>query len=208
MLKSFLPKEYEFFQYFERHIGLTKQISEKIILLANEKIDVAECSKIVHSLENEADDVTRDCTEKLHHSFITPIERADIFLLIKRLDDLTDFMDSAVMRMNLYEVKAVRSETIEMSEVLSKCIDLLTLSITGLRDIKRNKETIKDQCEKVRDLEEEGDKIFHKAISRLFKESDAINIIKWKEIFERFEKAVDRCESIANVIEKVLIDNA
>jgi predicted phosphate transport protein (TIGR00153 family) len=208
MFKSILPKEYEFFTYFEKHIEITKQVSEQLILLANEKIKLPECSKIIHTLENQADEITHQCTEKLHLTFITPIERTDIFALIKRLDDLTDFIDSAVLRMHLYEIEDMRSETIEIAEVLSKSINLLESAIIALRNMKHNQEKIKKYCEEIRELENEGDRIFQKAITRLFKENDAINIIKWKEIFERFEKAVDRCESVANVIESVLIDNA
>lgn len=208
MFRSILPKEYAFFKFFEEHIKLSEEAVNYLKQLATNNISIEECSKKIHNIEKQADEVTHKCTEALHKTFITPIERTDIFLLIKRLDDLTDFIDSAVQRMHLYGISDVRAETKDIAEILIKSVNLLKEAIWKLENMKHNQKHIQDVCEKVRSLENDGDLIFQNAISRLFKEQDAVNIIKWKEIFERFEKAVDRCESIANVIESVLIDNA
>lgn len=207
MFKSILPKEYNFYDYFEKHIAISKAISEILIQLSEGKIDLENCSKQIREMENQADRITHECTEALHKTFITPIERTDIFTLIKRLDDIADNMESAVSRMALYEVKEIRPETREVADILVSQINALEIAIKGLRNIK-NGEAIKEQCIRVRELESIGDKAFRRGLQRLFRETDAVVIIKWKEILERFEKAIDRCEDVANVIESVLIDNA
>ena len=207
MFKSILPKEYNFYDYFERHIAISKSISEILIQLSEGKIELEACAKQIREMENQADKITHECTEALHKTFITPIERTDIFTLIKRLDDITDNMESAVSRMSLYEVKEIRPETREVADILVSQIKALEIAIKGLRNIK-NSDAIKEQCIRVRELESIGDKAFRRGLQRLFRETDAVVIIKWKEIMERFEKAIDRCEDVANVIESVLIDNA
>lgn len=207
MFKSILPKEYNFYDYFEKHIAISKSISELLIQLSDGKIELEACAKQIREMENQADKITHECTEALHKTFITPIERTDIFTLIKRLDDIADNMESAVSRMSLYEVKEIRPETREVADILVSQINALEIAIKGLRNIK-NGDAIKEQCIRVRELESIGDKAFRRGLQRLFRETDAVVIIKWKEILERFEKAIDRCEDVANVIESVLIDNA
>ncbi len=207
MFKSILPKEYNFYDYFEKHIAISKSISEILIQLSDGKIELETCAKQIREMENQADKITHECTEALHKTFITPIERTDIFTLIKRLDDIADNMESAVSRMSLYDVKEIRPETREVADILVSQINALEIAIKGLRNIK-NGDAIKEQCIRVRELESIGDKAFRRGLQRLFRETDAVVIIKWKEIMERFEKAIDRCEDVANVIESVLIDNA
>jgi hypothetical protein len=207
MLKSLLPKEYKFFDYFDNHIALTKEICREFLEITQNPEKLVEISKRITKLEHDADDIIHVCSEALHKTFITPFERTDIFALIKQLDDVADNVHTAVRRMELYGITDMRAESYKMAEILISCVDELEIAIKGLRNMKEA-DMIKKKLIRIHSLESEADEILRQAISRLFSEGDAISIIKWKEIFERIEKSIDRCEGVANVVEGILIDNA
>ena len=208
MLKSLLPKEFAFFNYFEQHISITIQICKELKNLTQNSAKIADYVKSIDKLENDADTIIHTCTEALHKTFITPIERTDIFSLIKQMDDIADNINTAVNRMKLYEIDFIREEAGQMADVLIESTKYIQEALMALRHINKDSEIIKEKCSLIHKLENDADEILRQAIYRLFKESDAILVIKWKEVFERIEKAVDRCEAVANIIEGVLIDNA
>ena len=207
MLKSLLPKEFAFFNYFEQHIAITIQICKEFKNLTQNPTKIVEYVSSIDKLENDADTIIHTCTEALHKTFITPIERTDIFSLIKHMDDIADNINTAVNRMKLYEIGFIRDEAGQMADVLIESTQYIEDALKALRHINNNSEIIKEKCSLIHKLENDADEILRQAIYRLFKESDAILVIKWKEVFERIEKAVDRCEAVANIIEGVLIDN-
>ena len=207
MLKSLLPREFKFFDYFEKHIDFTKAICIEFKNITLQPETLTEGSKRITKLEHEADDIIHVCTEALHKTFITPIERTDIFSLIKQMDDIADNIHTAVRRMELYGITDIREEAGKMADILINCVDELEVAIKGLRKMK-DSDLIKKKLIRIHTLESEADEVLRQAILRLFSEADTIMIIKWKEIFERIEKAIDRCEGVANVVEGILIDNA
>lgn len=207
MFKSIMPKEFKFYDFFENHIDLVYRAAVALQNIETNTTNLKDTVKVIKELEHQADDITHECTETLHKTFITPFERQDIYQLIKKLDDIIDSIDSSASRMSLYDVQEVRHECKAIAGILIESTQALQSALQGLRNIKRPT-YIKEKIVKVRELESKCDVIFKDALSRLFKESDAMLVIKWKEIFERLEKAVDRCEDAANIIESVLIDNA
>jgi len=207
MLKSFLPKEYSFFEYFEKHAKLTTEVCQQLQALTTTGQDISDRVAQIHDLEHQADDVTHECIDALHRTFITPIERTDILQLIKQLDDILDSIDAATSRIELYGIVQMRSEALELANVLVQCMAEITGGLIGLRNMK-NSQKINEHCIAIHDLESKGDAILRSALIRLFQEDQPILIIKWKEIFERLEKAVDRCENVANIIEGVVISSS
>lgn len=208
MLKSLLPKEFAFFDYFEQHIAITIKICKTFKELSQMPDKLAEGAATISRLEEEADVIIHTCSDALHKTFITPIDRADIFSLIKQMDDIPDQINTSVNRMSLYEITEFRKEAVEMAEILLLASTEIESALKSLRNINRNTDVIKSICQKIHELESDADEILRNAIVRLFKEKDAILVIKWKEVFERLEKAVDKCEAVANIIEGVVIDNA
>ncbi len=127
-------------------------------------------------------------------------------MLIKRLDDIVDSVDAAMSRLALYELTEMRAEAVQLAEVLLKAVEEIAGALKGLRNLK-NSEAISKRLIAVHRLENEGDAVLRNALMRLFQEDDRpALIIKWKEIFERLEKATDRCEEVANLIEKIVIE--
>lgn len=207
MFRNILPNEYFFFDYFDNHINLTIKMVEEVIVVLQEPSDLSEAAKKIKKFESELDQIEATCIEALHKTFITPIERADIYNLIQRMDSIANALNSSLSRINLYEIDVIRPEAVEIVKVIQSCCLEIAQALILLRDMKKI-EIIKDHCKKVRKLESEGDKIFKTAIKSLFQEKDPILIIKWKEIFDKIEKGLDRCQDVANIIEEIVIENA
>jgi uncharacterized protein len=207
MLKRFLPKEYGFFNFFEQHAKLTTEVCCQFLEMATTSEDIHGHVSRIHELEHEADKITHVCIEALHRTFITPIERTDILQLIKQLDDILDAIDATCSRIELYGIIQMRREAQELADVLVASMAEITGGLVGIRNLK-DIQKINDHLLAIHDLESKGDIILRSALIRLFQEENPILIIKWKEIFERLEKAVDRCENVANIIEGIVISSS
>jgi uncharacterized protein len=206
MLKHILPKEHCFFDHFEDHIHLAVETCREFLAITKGG-DIAMGVKKIEIMEHKTDEITHHCIEALHKTFITPMERTDIQKLIQRLDDIVDFIDGTAMRFILYDIKEIRSETRDLADVLILATEEIEKALKKLRHPK-SFDSIRENLIAIYDLENRGDEILRAALMRLFKENDPILIIKWKEIFERLEKAVDRCEDVANIIEGVVISSS
>lgn len=205
MFKNLLPKEYNYYEYFEQHIAVTRRCADELLQLTSGAKSIDEIIIKIKEMEKEADVITHKCTDSLHITFITPIERTSIFRLIKQLDNITDNIYAAVFRFSLYHIEDTRAEASELARIISESIIEIEQAIKGLRKIKNFTE-INQHCIRVRELENEGDEIFRMALSNLFKENQAISILKWKEVFERLERAVNSCENVTNIIEAIIIE--
>ncbi len=206
MFRRLLPKEVCFFDYFEQHAGMTIEACKAFLKLTEGKADNAAQASVIKEIEHQADTVTHRCIEELNKTFITPMDRVDIHNLIKGLDDIVDSVDAATSRIALYELVEMREEAKKLAEVLVKAAFEIEVALKGLRMVK-DSNTIKERLIAIHQLENDGDVILRTALTRLFREeTNAILVIKWKEIFERLEKATDRCEEVANIIEKIMIE--
>jgi uncharacterized protein len=207
MFRGILPKEFAFYDYFDQLIEIDLKSSNLIHEMIEKGENLGELARRIKELEREADKKARNCTDLLHNTFITPIDRNDIFTLVKRMDDLADQINAAAFRISSYNINEMRPEAIEFSKIIHACIEELVSAVKDLRKIK-HKNKLRESCKKVHDLESEADEILRAVIPKLFMEGDALSLLKWKEIFERLEKAVDRCEDVAGTIESILIENA
>ena len=131
----------------------------------------------------------------------------DIFQLLKGLDNFSDDVNAAAFRLTHYEIKDIRKETVEFAQIIRLCAIEIDTAVKGLRKIKKNS-SIRQNCVNIHELEYQSDEILRNAISVLYQQSDIMLLIKWKEIYARLEKAVDRMEKVANIIESILIDNS
>jgi predicted phosphate transport protein (TIGR00153 family) len=204
MLKRFLPREYCFFDFFETHSKLTIQTCRELLAITSGKSEVGETVNRIRDLEHDADKITNQCIEALQKTFITPIERTDIHQLINRLDDIVDIINGASSRFQLYEISEMRPEARELSHILVLASGEIEGALKGLRNMK-NMRLIKEKCAAIHDLENQGDEVLRSALMRLFKENQPMEFIKWKEIFERLEKAINRCKDVADLIEEIVI---
>jgi uncharacterized protein len=207
MFERFLPKETSFFDYFEQHSKLSIEACKELNAIAANPSELINRVSRIKEIEHDADDVTHKCIDALHRTFITPIDRADIHRLIRRLDDIIDSVDSAASRMMLYDLSEMRLEAKQFTEVLIIATTEIHGAVRNLRNINKGGDAIQKCCEAVYDAEKRGDQILRSALGRLFREEkEPIMLIKWKEVFERLELATDRCEEVANIIQGVVIE--
>ncbi len=207
MFRTLLPREVGFFDFFEQHAGLIIKACEAFLELTHAEIaDHDALAARIKEIENQADTVTHQCMEALNKTFVTPIDRGDIHALIKRMDDVVDSIDATAARISMYGVEEIREEAKKSAELLLNAGHDIEAVIQGLRHLKHT-EQLQQKLIAIHQWENDGDAILRAALTRLFREEkDAILVIKWKEIFERLEKATDRCEEIAHIIEGILIE--
>ena len=202
------PKEENFFEYFEE---LANKIEEggRFFLEMTKNRDYSE-SKVARlkELEHEADVITHNTYEKMHKTFLTPIDREDIYALVNKMDSIMDVIEATAIRIHMYKVKKPADEIIKQAQILNESIKKIKEIIHGLRDMK-NSQMILDGCVEINTLENAGDVVLRTIITDLFmKETDAIELIKWKEIFERIEEAIDVCEDVSNIVEGIVLKHA
>lgn len=200
-----LPKEDVFFDFFERVANNVAEAADLLDKLLSDYTDVAEMAKRIHNIEHNGDHLTREAIEKLNRTFITPFDREEIYELICRMDDILDSIDEAVSRLVVYRIEKPTTDARGLAKVLVRCSVVLREIMPMLRNLKRPQEIL-NRCLEVHSQESEGDRIEQHALAALFDAgNDAIEVIKWKDIYQDLEGATDRCADAANVIESIVI---
>lgn len=207
MLRWFLPKESTFFDFFEAHAALIVKACETLHASMVQEDRFSEGVIKIQKIEREADTITHQCVEALHKTFITPIERNDIHRLIKRMDDIVDYVEDVSSRIAIYDLFPMHPEAIELSALLQRASQELENAIKGMRNLKYV-DTMRAMFISIAHLENEADMILMASLAKLFRETqDPLTVIKWKEIYEDLESAVDRCQEVANIVEGVILEN-
>ncbi len=207
MFGRFLPKETSFFDFFEQHVKIALEISKEFQSLVSSGANIHAKTVRIKELEHAADMVTHNCLEALHKTFITPIERDDIFCLISRMDDIVDDIEGAAQCVDQYKLSVMTPEVKDLADVIVRSVLEVESALKSLRNFK-NVVDIRKYCVNINHLENEADKILIRAVVRLFdEENDTRLIIKWKEVYENLESATDRCEDVANIIEGVILEH-
>ena len=207
MLRWFLPREEDFFGFFERHAALTVEGAKEMRRLLAGGQDVPALTARIREIEHETDVITHGCVERLHKTFITPLDRDAIHQLITRMDDVMDYIESAAVAVNLYELTEMTAAAQAMADVLVRATEAVAVAVSGLKNLKRSDDVLK-ACIEVNRLENEGDDILRGALADLFRGKDPLLVLKWKEVYEALENATDSCEDVANVIEGVVLEHA
>lgn len=203
MFGKLLPRNVSFFEFFEEHASLIVKAAHLFLLHISSD---ANASDQIKTIEEQADDIVHRCAEALHKTFITPIERDDIHRLLSRMDDILDEIEAAVSCLIIYKIKTITPELKIQAEILYKAALEIENGIKCLRDMK-NADVIRQNCRNINFYENQADKILIEAIGQLFeKEEDTRMLIKWKEIYEILENAIDRCEDVADIIEDIILE--
>jgi predicted phosphate transport protein (TIGR00153 family) len=198
----------QFFELFEQHAERTREGAVLLVEMLREGADPEQQAARVKRVEHLGDEITHTVIERLHQTFITPIDREDIHELISRMDDVLDLVEATSERLWLYDVRKIEPEACELARVLLKAVEEMGAAVRGLRDLKDRPRLIA-HCTEINRLENEGDALLRRAVARLFRDSaDPIHILKWKEIYDNLENAIDRCEDVANVLEGVALEYA
>jgi len=207
VLGKLLPKKADFFALFSRHAALTVEAALGLEALLDHLDRAQEESDRIRAIEHQADAVCQETIETLHKTFVTPIERSDIHRLAGGLDDIADHIESAAQRLWLYDIREATPEMRQMCGFLRQATEAVRDTVDALAD-RRNAARIRGHCARVKAVEKENDRLLRRALAKLFREEDdAKTLIKWMEIYDTVETAVDLCEDVANVVEGVVIEN-
>ena len=203
-----LPREEKFFDLFEESAHILVRAAGLLADLLQNWEDVEEKVRQITELEHHGDNITHRIIAQLHGTFITPIDREDIALLANRMDDVMDFIEAAAVRMVLYGIDKPTERAKEVADILIRVTTEVSKAIPRLRH-RRELSHMREHCIEINRLENEADAVRRSALAELFHEQvDVTNVIKWMEIYENMENAVDRCEDIADILEGVMIKRA
>jgi predicted phosphate transport protein (TIGR00153 family) len=159
----------------------------------------------IKEIEHKCDFLTHEIIQRLHRTFVTPLDREDIHSLARSLDDVMDAIDDSAAIVRLYQIAVVRGEARELARIIMASADQV---VKAMKALERRKGVAEPAVE-INRLENEADRTHQRAVGRLFEEErDPLNIIKWKEILDFLEEATDRCEDVANVLEGVVVKHA
>ncbi len=205
---SLLPKEYVFFDMFdslaEQCIVASKQFQENMNKASFTEEDV----KKIKDTEHAADKIVFDTLEKLNKTFITPFDREDIHELIHEMDSVIDLILKLANMMKIYKITKIDKKFVEEFNLIEKSIEALTKAVHGLRNLKDTKATMQYIAE-INKLESKGDKLRNEFVADLFSENtDAIYIMKWKDIIQTSEKLIDQCDDVAKIVESIIVKQA
>ena len=203
-----LPHDASFFSHFEQQGQKTVEGCRAFLEMVENPTDLERRAERVKQIEHECDEITHAVVAGLHKTFITPIDRNDVYRLITKMDDIMDLVDAAADRVALYDIPRMTKEVGDLARCLVDSAEHVLGAVSGIRNLGKPN-GILQHCIEINRLENVADGILRGALARLFREEkNPITVIKWKEIYETLESATDRCEDVANIIEGVLLENS
>ncbi|TET74052.1 MAG: DUF47 domain-containing protein [Dehalococcoidia bacterium] len=201
---SIMPREPKFFDLFERSVANVATAAKELANFFENYTNVPQKVARMTELEHNGDAITHQIMEQLHRTFVTPLDREDIALLTENLDDVMDLMEGAANAMLLYRIEQPTSRARELASILVAMTDELVIAVPLLRNRSKMKEIL-EHCVEINRLENEADAIVRFALAELFDGTPITEVIKWREIYEHLETAVDKGEDVANVLEGVVL---
>jgi uncharacterized protein Yka (UPF0111/DUF47 family) len=200
-----IPKEEKFFDDF---VAMAEQIRKGAAMLqemVTPEQPLWDKADEIKEVEHKCDFLTHSVIQRLHKTFVTPLDREDIHALARSLDDVIDAIDDSASMLRLYQIPRVRPDAREQVRIINSCTEQLVSAMKALG----RKQEISGCAVEINRLENEADRAHQVALRRLFEEErDPIIIMKWKEILDFLEAATDRCEDVANVLEGVVVKHA
>jgi uncharacterized protein Yka (UPF0111/DUF47 family) len=203
-----IPREEKFFDMFVQQAENVLEGARQLKALLEDYTDLDQKHLLIEKTENNGDEIAHSILEKLNTTFITPMDREDIHALTCALDDILDLIHATAMKLHLYRIDAVTPDASKLANIVYRAAEETLALIRDLDKMKKPK-AMKERWIEVNRLENEGDTVSRAAIAGLFEnETNPIEVIKWKELYEHLETAIDKCEDAVNIVEAVCLKNA
>ena len=200
-----IPKDEGFFELFDSLAVKMTKSSALLDELFNEPNRLHHFAAEIKKIEHEADDITHEIMNRIDRSFVTPLDREDIHLLATRLDTVVDLMDGTARRATMFHLVDRREPAKQLTNVLMRATHLIARAVKELK----NPSVVATIGREIKLLEEEGDALYSAAVGALFEGTpDALDVIKWKELYDNIEHAIDECEDVLNVLESISLKNS
>lgn len=202
---SFIPRDEKFFDLFEEAAQNIFKAAKLLKDMLDNYSQAETKAKEIFDTEYEGDRITHEIIRHLNKTFITPLDREDIYNLASKLDDILDLIEATTDRMIIYKIEEPTIEARKLAGIIHRMAEVITWGVSNLKNLGH----VYDHCIEINRLENEADRVTRDAIGRLFEEEkDPIAVIKWKEIYETLEDTTDSCEDVANILESVVLKNA
>ena len=199
-----IPREEKYFSMLSQLASQVKQGGEIFVKIFQDYKNHAQYADQIKAIELSCDEVAAKILQKLNSSFITPIDREDIYLLVTELDDVIDMINDLARRFDIYSVTRLREDATEIARLLGSA----TSEIADVFALLEDHQGIGEHTRTINQLEKRADSLYRDAVSRLFKEErDPIEVIKWMFIYEELENSIDRCKDVAEALEAVVVKN-
>jgi uncharacterized protein Yka (UPF0111/DUF47 family) len=202
------PRKIDFFEIFNKCIlNLTRTTAQLVDLMENFE-NVEDKVKQLYELEQEGDLLTHDIMRRLNQTFITPIDREDIHVLAARIDDVIDMIWGGVDRMAVFRINEPTKDAVHLAKELHATAEVIQKAMKELEA--KDYDHVKEHCIEINRMENRIDRTFRNALGELFDDfaDDPAMIIKWKDVYEHFEEAADKCEDVANILEGIVLKHA
>jgi predicted phosphate transport protein (TIGR00153 family) len=200
-----MPREDNFFEMFIALADNCHQGAQVLVEMFQKDDGAEKYAERIKDIEHTGDNLTHTLLTRLNQTFVTPFDREDIQALSSRIDDVLDLIDAAASRIVTYKIPHIRPGVADLAQILYESTRQVVVVVGALN----KHDAVLEKCIEINRLENEADRLSRILIARLFdEEKDPVQIIKWKEIIEVIEAAVDKCEDVANVIETVTLKNA
>jgi predicted phosphate transport protein (TIGR00153 family) len=201
---NLVPQERGYFRLFSEFAATLDQAAQLLASLMSDFSTLKSTARQMVELEHVGDKIVHDIVKRLNKTFITPLDREDIYDLAATLDEVLDSIEAAADMMLLYRIAAPTQHAVEQSAVIAKQTAVLRLAIDSLE----KRKGLNDHWIEVNRLENDGDRLYRDAVAELFDgDMKCTDIIKWKDIYSTLEHAIDDCEHVANIIESIVLKN-
>jgi predicted phosphate transport protein (TIGR00153 family) len=209
LIQALLPHDEKFFVLFDKLSNTILEGADTLRTLPSLPKNEREATvKKIQDIERKADTITHEIFTELNSTFVTPLDREDIHKLASAMDDVIDLIDGSANRFYLYKIKKNSADIQRLTEIIYQSAIEIQRGVLLITDTRRSEE-LRKILQKINQYENDADSIFDQAIAELFdKESDAIELIKTKEVLVTLETATDKCEDVANMLESIMIKNA
>jgi uncharacterized protein len=199
-----IPREEKYFNLLNQLAGRVKRGGELFVKIFGDYHNHASYADQIKEIEVSCDDLAAKITQKLNSTFITPIDREDIYLLVTELDDVIDMINGLARRLEIYGVASLRPDGSEIAGLLGRA----TVEIEGAFAMLERHEGLGEHTRTISQIEKRADALYADAIRRLFKEEkDPLEVIKWMSIYDELENSIDRCKDVAEALEAVAVKN-
>ncbi|MEW5916631.1 MAG: DUF47 family protein, partial [Gemmatimonadota bacterium] len=200
-----IPRDEGFFELLSRLAAKLTDASTLLCELFAHPERIEHYAHSIKDVEHQADDITHEIALRINRSFVTPLDREDILRLASELDNVVDLIDGTARRAVMFHIRGTTEPARQLSEILTRCANQLAHGVT---EIKRP-QAVGRVSRDVKKLEEEGDAAYHLAVGGLFQTSqEPIEIMKWKELYDTLERAIDQCQTVGIVLESIAIKNS
>jgi uncharacterized protein Yka (UPF0111/DUF47 family) len=203
-----LPREDRFYALIEAAAANMTKGAEMLVAMLSDYTNIQEKARAIKDVEHAGDELTHDTYEQLNRIFVTPLDREDIGAISSAVDDVLDLVEAAADDFVLCSIEEPLPPSLEMAQLIVQGCVQIQQAVAYLRRLNKDRAAFRDRLTEINRIENQGDDVYRNAIQTLFRQSDPLLILKWKQVYDHLERAIDSCEDVADVLHGVLLKYA